>query len=176
MSVLILDSVSYSIAGRGLLERASLMVDPGRRIGLIGRNGAGKSTLLKLIAGELQVGGGGIRLGPRVRLGYVAQEAPSGDTTPLEVVLKADMERTSLLAEAEDETVAHERIAEIHDRLLTIGADAAPARAAAILSGLGFSTEWQSRAMSSFSGGWRMRVALAAVLFSEPDLLLLDEP
>jgi ATP-binding cassette, subfamily F, member 3 len=176
MSVLILDNVSYSIAGRGLLERASLMVDPGRRIGLIGRNGAGKSTLLKLIAGELQVDGGSIRLGQRVRMGYVAQEAPGGDTTPLEVVLKADAERTALLAEAEDAAVAHERIAEIHDRLLTIGADAAPARAAAILSGLGFSTEWQSRAMSSFSGGWRMRVALAAVLFSAPDLLLLDEP
>jgi ATP-binding cassette, subfamily F, member 3 len=176
MSVLILDSVSYSIAGRGLLERASLMVDPGRRIGLIGRNGAGKSTLLKLIAGELQVDGGTIRLGQRVRLGYVAQEAPGGDITPLEVVLKADAERTMLLAEAEDETVAHDRIAEIHDRLLTIGADAAPAKAAAILSGLGFSTEWQARPMSSFSGGWRMRVALAAVLFSEPDLLLLDEP
>ena len=176
MSVLILDSVSYSIAGRGLLERASLMVDPGRRIGLIGRNGAGKSTLLKLIAGELQVDGGTIRLGQRVRLGYVAQEAPGGDITPLEVVLKADAERTALLAEAEDETVAHDRIAEIHDRLLTIGADAAPARAAAILSGLGFSTEWQARPMSSFSGGWRMRVALAAVLFSAPDLFLLDEP
>jgi ATP-binding cassette, subfamily F, member 3 len=176
MSVLILDNVSYSIAGRGLLERASLMVDPGRRIGLIGRNGAGKSTLLKLIAGELQVDGGSIRLGQRVRMGYVAQEAPGGDTTPLEVVLKADVERTALLAEAEDAAVGHERIAEIHDRLLTIGADAAPARAAAILSGLGFSTVWQSRAMSSFSGGWRMRVALAAVLFSAPDLLLLDEP
>ena len=176
MSVLILDSVSYSIAGRGLLERASLMVDPGRRIGLIGRNGAGKSTLLKLIAGQLQVDGGTIRLGQRVRLGYVAQEAPGGGITPLEVVLQADAERTALLAEAEDETVAHDRIAEIHDRLLTIGADAAPARAASILSGLGFSTEWQARPMSSFSGGWRMRVALAAVLFSEPDLLLLDEP
>jgi ATP-binding cassette subfamily F protein 3 len=176
MSVLILDNVSYSIAGRGLLERASLMVDPGRRIGLIGRNGAGKSTLLKLIAGELQVDGGSIRLGQRVRLGYVAQEAPSGDISPLEVVLKADLERTMLLAEAEDAGVAPERVAEIHDRLLTIGADAAPARAAAILSGLGFSTEWQSRPMSSFSGGWRMRVALAAVLFSAPDLLLLDEP
>jgi ATP-binding cassette, subfamily F, member 3 len=176
MSVLILDNVSYSIAGRGLLERASLMVDPGRRIGLIGRNGAGKSTLLKLIAGELSVDGGTVRLGQRVRLGYVAQEAPSGETTPLEVVLKADAERTSLLAEAEDETVSHDRIAEIHDRLLSIGAEAAPARAAAILSGLGFSTEWQSRPMSSFSGGWRMRVALAAVLFSAPDLLLLDEP
>jgi ATP-binding cassette subfamily F protein 3 len=176
MSALILDSVSYSIAGRNLLERASLMVDPGRRIGLIGRNGAGKSTLLKLIAGELAADGGSIRLGQRVRLGYVAQEAPGGAVTPLEVVLAADVERAELLALADDETVAPERVAEIHDRLLTIQADAAPARAAAILSGLGFSAEAQSRPMSSFSGGWRMRVALAAVLFAAPDLLLLDEP
>jgi len=176
MSVLILDSVSYSIAGRNLLERASLMIDAGRRVGLIGRNGAGKSTLLKLIAGELQADGGSIKLGQRLRMGYVAQEAPGGDVTPLEVVLAADAERTQLLAEAEDPALAPERIAEVHDRLLTIGADAAPARAASILSGLGFSTDWQARPMSSFSGGWRMRVALAAVLFSAPDLLLLDEP
>jgi ATP-binding cassette subfamily F protein 3 len=94
MSVLILDTVSYSIAGRNLLERASLMVDPGRRIGLIGRNGAGKSTLLKLIAGEIGADGGTIRLGQRVRLGYVAQEAPGGEATPLDVVLRADVERT----------------------------------------------------------------------------------
>jgi len=176
MSVLSLENVSYSIAGRNLLERASLMVDPGRRIGLIGRNGAGKSTLLKLIAGEISADGGSIRFGQRVRLGYVAQEAPSGDITPLEVVLKADLERAALLTEAEDPKTAPERIAEIHDRLVTIEADAAPARAASILSGLGFSTEWQTRPMSSFSGGWRMRVALAAVLFAAPDLLLLDEP
>jgi ATP-binding cassette subfamily F protein 3 len=176
MSVLILDSVSYSIAGRNLLDRASLMVDPGRRIGLIGRNGAGKSTLLKLIAGDLQLDGGSIRRGARARLGYVAQEAPGGETTPLAVVLQADAERTALLAAAEDPATSHDRLAEIHDRLLTIEADAAPARAAAILAGLGFSTEAQARPMSSFSGGWRMRVALAAVLFSAPDLLLLDEP
>ncbi len=176
MSVLILDNLSYSIAGRTLLSQASLMVDPGRRIGLIGRNGAGKSTLLKLIGGELQPDGGTIRLGNRVRMGYVAQEAPAGAITPLEVVLAADAERSALLAALEDPEVAPERLAEIHDRLLTIGAEAAPSRAASILSGLGFSTEWQSRPMSSFSGGWRMRVALAAVLFSEPDLLLLDEP
>ena len=109
-------------------------------------------------------------------MGYVAQEAPAGAITPLDVVLAADAERTALLAAVEDHGVAPERLAEIHDRLLTIGADAAPSRAASILSGLGFSTEWQSRPMSSFSGGWRMRVALAAVLFSAPDLLLLDEP
>ncbi|HTJ90824.1 MAG TPA: ABC-F family ATP-binding cassette domain-containing protein [Acidocella sp.] len=176
MSVLILDNLSYSIAGRVLLNQAGLMVDPGRRIGLIGRNGAGKSTLLKLIGGTLQPDGGTIRLGNRVRLGYVAQEAPAGAITPLEVVLAADTERSALLASLEDPAVAPERLAEIHDRLLTIGAEAAPSRAASILSGLGFSSEWQSRPMSSFSGGWRMRVALAAVLFSEPDLLLLDEP
>ena len=176
MSVLSLENLSYSIAGRALLDCANLLVDPGRRIGLIGRNGAGKSTLLKLIAGELQPDGGSIRFGQRVRLGYVAQEAPGGDVTPLEVVLKADTERTALMEEVEHHEVDPHRIAEIHDRLLTIEADAAPARAAAILSGLGFSTEWQSRPMSSFSGGWRMRVALAAVLFSAPDLLLLDEP
>jgi ATP-binding cassette subfamily F protein 3 len=176
MSVLILDRLSYSIAGRNLLEQASLMVDPGRRIGLIGRNGAGKSTLLKLIAGEIQPDGGAIRLGNRVRLGYVAQEAPGGEATPLEVVLRADLERTELLAAAEDPASPPERLAEIHDRLLTIEADAAPARAAAILSGLGFAPTAQAQPMRSFSGGWRMRVALAAVLFSAPDLLLLDEP
>jgi ATP-binding cassette subfamily F protein 3 len=176
MSVLILDNLSYSIAGRVLLNQANLMVDPGRRIGLIGRNGAGKSTLLKLIGGTLQPDGGMIRLGNRVRLGYVAQEAPAGAITPLEVVLAADTERSALLASLEDPAVAPEQLAEIHDRLLMIGAEAAPSRAASILSGLGFSSEWQSRPMSSFSGGWRMRVALAAVLFSEPDLLLLDEP
>lgn len=176
MSVLRLEDLSYAIAGRPLLEHAELTLDEGRRVGLIGRNGAGKSTLLKLICGQISPDGGKIILGNRVRLGYVAQEAPSGDLTPLDVVLAADTERSELLKAAEDPATPGEKQAEIHDRLLAIQADAAPARAAAILSGLGFNEDWQARPMSSYSGGWRMRVALAAVLFSQPDLLLLDEP
>lgn len=176
MSVLRLEDLSYSIAGRPLLEHADLTLDEGRRVGLIGRNGAGKSTLLKLISGQIRPDGGKIILGNRVRLGYVAQEAPSGDLSPMDVVLAADIERATLLAEAESPTTPGEKLAEIHDRLLAIQADAAPARAASILAGLGFNEEWQARPMSSYSGGWRMRVALAAVLFAQPDLLLLDEP
>jgi ATP-binding cassette, subfamily F, member 3 len=176
MSVLRLEDLSYSIAGRPLLEHAELLLDEGRRVGLIGRNGAGKSTLLKLIAGVIRPDGGKIVFGNRVRLGYVAQEAPGGDITPLDVVLAADAERAELLAAAENPETPGERLAEIHDRLLAIRADSAPSRAASILAGLGFNEEWQARPMSSYSGGWRMRVALAAVLFSEPDLLLLDEP
>ncbi|MDD2876182.1 MAG: ABC-F family ATP-binding cassette domain-containing protein [Acidiphilium sp.] len=174
MSLLRIENLSFSIAGRALLENAALVVDPGRKIGLIGRNGAGKSTLLKLIIGTHTLDGGTIRLANRARLGSVAQEAPAGSVTPIEVVLAADVERASLLAEAEH--AAPERLGEIHDRLITIDADSATARAGAILAGLGFDDAAQNRPMSSFSGGWRMRVALAAALFAAPDLLLLDEP
>ncbi|MHB1303619.1 MAG: ABC-F family ATP-binding cassette domain-containing protein [Acidiphilium sp.] len=174
MSLLRIENLSFAIAGRALLEGAALMVDPGRKVGLIGRNGAGKSTLLKLIIGQLAPDGGIIRLAQRARLGSVAQEAPAGPVTPIEVVLAADVERTALLAEAED--AAPERLGEIHERLIAIDADAATARAGAILAGLGFDEAAQNRPMSSFSGGWRMRVALAAALFAAPDLLLLDEP
>ena len=176
MSVLRIEDLSYSIAGRPLLEHAELLLDEGRRVGLIGRNGAGKSTLLKLIAGVIRPDGGKVTLGSRVRLGYVAQEAPGGNLTPLDVVLAADTERAELLHAAENPETPGERLAEIHERLMVIRADSAPARAASILAGLGFNEEWQARPMGSYSGGWRMRVALAAVLFSEPDLLLLDEP
>lgn len=176
MSVLRLENLSYAIAGRPLLDHADLTLDEGRRVGLIGRNGAGKSTLLKLISGQISPDGGKISLGNRVRLGYVAQEVPGGEATPLEIVLAADTERATLLEAAENPATPADRLAEIHERLLTIRADAAPARAAAILAGLGFDEAWQARPMSSYSGGWRMRVALAAVLFSAPDLLLLDEP
>jgi ATP-binding cassette subfamily F protein 3 len=174
MSLLTVTDLTIRVAGRALLEGADLAVDAGRRIGLVGRNGAGKSTLLRAIAGELAPDGGEIRLAARARLGRVAQEAPSGDASLLACVLAADTERLALLAEAE--RAAPLRLAEIHERLIAIGAEAAPARAAAILAGLGFDAAAQARPVGSFSGGWRMRVALAAALFVEPDLLLLDEP
>ena len=174
MSLLVLDHVTIRIAGRTLLDGADLRVDPGRRIGLVGRNGAGKSTLLRAIAGEIAVDGGDIRLSSRARLAQVRQEAPSGGGSLLDTVLAADTERLALLAEQEG---AHpERLAEVHERLRTIAAEAAPARAATILAGLGFDAAAQARPVDSFSGGWRMRVALAAALFAAPDLLLLDEP
>ena len=174
MSLLTLTGITIRIAGRTLLDNADLTIDPGRRVGLVGRNGAGKSTLLKAIAGDISVDGGEIRLAARARLGRVKQEAPSGNATLLETVLAADTERLALLAELE--TADPHRLAEIHDRLIAIDADAAPSRAAAILAGLGFDAAAQARPVESFSGGWRMRVALAAALFAQPDLLLLDEP
>ena len=178
MSLLIIEDLVLRIAGRTLLEGAGLRVDPGRRVGLVGRNGAGKSTLLKAIAGEIGVDGGSITLSSRARMAWVKQEAPSGPKSLVETVLEADAERLALLAERDtivDGGAAPERLAEVHERLLAIQADAAPARAAAILAGLGFAGQ-QGRPVESYSGGWRMRVALAAALFAAPDLLLLDEP
>ena len=174
MSLLTLDRVTLRMAGRTLLDEAELRVDPGRRIGLVGRNGAGKSTLLKAISGELPIDGGEITFSSRARMAQVRQEAPSGDANLLDTVLLADTERLVLLAELD--TAPPLRLAEVHERLRAIGAEAAPARAAAILAGLGFDAAAQARPLDSFSGGWRMRVALAAALFAAPDLLLLDEP
>ena len=175
MTVLAIRDVTIRIAGRTLLDRASLALDPGRKVGLVGRNGAGKSTLLKAILGEHEPEGGEIRLAARARIGHVAQEAPGGEASLLEMVLAADTERAALLAEL-DGHPDPDRIGAIHDRLSAIGADSAPARAGAILSGLGFDAAAQARPCSEYSGGWRMRVALARALFPEPDVLLLDEP
>ena len=175
MTVLSIRDLTIRIAGRPLLEGANLQIDDGRKVGLVGRNGAGKSTLLKAIVGDLHPDGGEIRLAARARLGHVAQEAPGGDQSLLDVVLAADTERAALLAEA-DGHPEPARLAEIHDRLIAIRADSAPARAGAILSGLGFDAAAQARPSREFSGGWRMRVALARALFLEPELLLLDEP
>ncbi len=176
MTLLTVSALTLRIGGRTLLEGADLTVDPGRRIGLVGRNGAGKSTLLKAISGELAVDGGEIRMSSRARMAQVKQTAPSGPQSLLETVLAGDPERLALLQEAERHDLSPERIGAIYDRLQTIEADSAPARAATILAGLGFDAEAQARPVDSFSGGWRMRVALATVLFSNPDLLLLDEP
>jgi ATP-binding cassette subfamily F protein 3 len=170
-----MSDISVRIAGRLLIDHGSAQIVPGARVGLVGRNGAGKSTLFAAIRGELPIESGTITIPPRWRVGSLAQEAPDGPESLIEVVLRADLERDGLLREAE---LAHDphRIAEIQTRLVDIDAHSAPARAAAILSGLGFSTADQARPCSEFSGGWRMRVALAATLFAAPDLLLLDEP
>jgi ATP-binding cassette subfamily F protein 3 len=174
MSLLVISGAVIRMGGRTLLDGADLTVEPGRRIGLVGRNGAGKSTLLRAITGDLALDGGEIRLASRARLATVRQEAPEGPQSLLDTVLQGDPERLALLAEAE--TADPLRLAEVHERLRAIGADSAPARAAAILAGLGFDETAQARPVSEFSGGWRMRVALATALFANPDLLLLDEP
>src|ERR1700690_1541560 len=173
--MLSISDISVRIAGRLLIDNSSAQIVPGARVGFVGRNGVGKSTLFSAIRGELPTETGTITVPPRWRVGSLAQEAPDGPESLIEVVLKADLERDALLREAE---TPHDpnRIADIQTRLVDIDAHSAPARAAAILSGLGFSTADQGRPCSEFSGGWRMRVALAATLFSAPDLLLLDPP
>src|SRR6202043_1047217 len=173
--MLSITDISVRIAGRLLIDHGSAQIVPGARVGLVGRNGVGKSTLFHAIRGELPTETGTIAIPPSWRVGSLAQEAPDGPESLIEVVLKADLEREALMREAES---AHDpvRIADIQTRLVDIDAHSAPARAAAILSGLGFSSDDQARSCSEFSGGWRMRVALAATLFSAPDLLLLDEP
>ncbi|WP_037545256.1 ABC-F family ATP-binding cassette domain-containing protein [Stappia stellulata] len=167
--------LTFRIAGRTLLDNASVTLPAGSKAGFVGRNGAGKSTLFRLITGESAPESGEIQMPKGIRIGQVAQEAPGTEQSLMEVVLAADTERAQLLEEAETATDPH-RIAEVHTRLADIDAHTAEARAARILSGLGFDSDAQARPCSAFSGGWRMRVALAAVLFSEPDLLLLDEP
>jgi ATP-binding cassette, subfamily F, member 3 len=173
--MLSISEISVRVAGRLLIDHGSAQIIPGARVGMVGRNGTGKSTLFKVIRGELAAESGTITLPPRWRIGSLAQEAPNGPESLIEVVLRADLERDGLLREADSATDPH-RIAEIQTRLVDIDAHSAPARAAAILSGLGFSAADQSRPCAEFSGGWRMRVALAATLFAAPDLLLLDEP
>jgi ATP-binding cassette subfamily F protein 3 len=173
--MLSISDISVRIAGRLLIENSSVQIIPGARVGFVGRNGVGKSTLFHAIRGDIPLEAGSITIPPRWRIGSLAQEAPSGPESLIEIVLKADLERDALLRESETAQDPH-RIAEIQTRLVDIDAHSAPARAAAILSGLGFSAADQARPCAEFSGGWRMRVALAATLFAAPDLLLLDEP
>ncbi len=173
--MLTIRDITVRLGGRTILDQASATIPNGGKVGLIGRNGAGKSTLVKTVIGELEPDGGSVDLPRRARLGYIAQEAPSGTKTPFEAVLDGDAERTALLEEAETCTDP-QRLGDVHERLIAIDAYSAPARAARILVGLGFDEEMQGRALDSFSGGWKMRVALAALLFAQPDVLLLDEP
>jgi len=173
--MIVLEDVSLRIAGKLLLDKASAAIPDRARVGVMGRNGAGKTSLFRAILNEIDIESGSIRVPARARIGRVAQEAPAGPETLLEMVLKADTEREQLMRERETASDPM-RIAEVEHRLLEIDAHSAPARAAKILAGLGFSEEAQARPCAEFSGGWRMRVALAALLFSEPDLLLLDEP
>ena len=167
--------LSARIAGRLLLDNASVSLPGGVKAGLVGRNGAGKSTLFRVITGDLASESGTVTIPKHARIGQVAQEAPGTEDSLISIVLAADKERAALLQEAETATDPN-RIAEIQMRLVDIDAHSAEARASAILAGLGFDQGAQLRPASSFSGGWRMRVALASVLFAEPDLLLLDEP
>ncbi|MEX2407653.1 MAG: ABC-F family ATP-binding cassette domain-containing protein, partial [Rhodovibrionaceae bacterium] len=170
-----INNLSYRIGPRLLFDATTVAVNKGERVGLVGRNGSGKTTLLRLLAGELAPDQGEVGIAGRGRIGRIAQEAPGGQRSLIDTVLAADVERTRLLKEAESAREPH-RIAEIHERLATIKAEAAPARGARILAGLGFDEEQQARPCAEFSGGWRMRVALASLLFSQPDLMLLDEP
>jgi ATP-binding cassette, subfamily F, member 3 len=170
-----LNDISARIAGRLLIENTTLSLPQGAKVGFVGRNGAGKSTLFRIITGEMASETGSVSIPKNTRIGQVAQEAPSEETALVDIVLRADLERAALMEEAETATDPH-RIAEIQTRLVDIDAHSAEARAASILAGLGFDEAAQKRPASSFSGGWRMRVALASVLFAAPDLLLLDEP
>lgn len=170
-----IENLTVRLGGRPILEDASAAIPTGARIGLIGRNGAGKSTLMKALIGQLEPDNGSINMPRRAHVGYIAQEAPSGPATPFEAVLAGDAERASLLEEAETCTDM-DRLGDLHDRLLAIDAYAAPSRAAIILTGLGFDEEMQVQPLDTFSGGWKMRVALGALLLSNPDVLMLDEP
>ena len=170
-----IDDITYSVAGRTLIENASATIPEGHKVGIVGRNGTGKTTLFRLIRGELALETGSISLPPRARIGGVAQEVPGNAVSLLQTVLNHDTERMDLMAES-DRSEDGARIAEIQTRLADIDAWSAEARAASILKGLGFDDAEQIMPCSAFSGGWRMRVALAGVLFAQPDLLLLDEP
>ncbi|NKJ43908.1 ABC-F family ATP-binding cassette domain-containing protein [Novosphingobium sp. SG720] len=173
--MLTISGITVRLGGRTIIDRASATLPTGARVGLIGRNGAGKSTLMKVLIGQIEPDEGSVDMPRRARLGYIAQEAPTGTATPFETVLAADAERAALLDEAEICTDP-DRLADVHERLIAIDAYTAPARAARILIGLGFTEAMQAEPLDSFSGGWKMRVALASLLFSQPDLLLLDEP
>ncbi|NYT42039.1 ABC-F family ATP-binding cassette domain-containing protein [Sphingomonas sp. R-74633] len=167
--------ITIRLGGRAIIENASAAIPPRARVGFIGRNGAGKSTLMKAIAGMIETDNGSVDIPRQARFGYLRQDAPGGPVSAFDTVLEADTERAALLLEAETQDDP-DRLGHIYERLDQIDAYEAPARAGRILKGLGFDEAMQARPMDSFSGGWRMRVALASLLFLNPDILLLDEP
>lgn len=173
--MLSIDNLTYLIGGRTIFSNASFQISNGQKIGLVGANGTGKSTLFKIITGEIKPDSGNITISKKTTIGMIKQDLPDDDTTLIDVVLALDVERINLLNESETATDG-ERIGEIYMRLDEIDAYSAPSRAASILMGLGFDEDAQNRAISEFSGGWKMRVALAGLLFCRPELLLLDEP
>jgi len=173
--MLSLSNITVRLGGRTIIDDATARLPNRGRIGLIGRNGAGKTTLVRVITGLIEPDNGGMTMPKGTRVGYLAQEAPAGQASPFETVLAADVERTALMAEA-DNCADPDRLGDVYERLIAIDAYTAPSRAAQILVGLGFDEEAQARPLDSFSGGWKMRVALAGLLFSQPDVLLLDEP
>ena len=170
-----LTDITVRLGGRTIIDAATAKLPPKSRVGLIGRNGAGKTTLIKVLTDQLEADTGSVDMPRGTTLGYIAQEAPAGDSTPFETVLAADKERSALMVESET-CEDPDRLGEVYERLIAIDAYTAPSRASQILVGLGFDEEAQHRPLDSFSGGWKMRVALASLLFSQPDLLLLDEP
>ena len=163
---------------KALLDKANATVNPGQRVGLIGKNGTGKSSLFALIKGEITQDGGDISIPKNWRMASVSQETPDLDISALDYVLQGDAELQAFqttLAQAEAQNDGMKQ-AEYHAKLEEIDAYTAPARAAKLLNGLGFSQEEHSRPVKSFSGGWRMRLNLAQALICRADLLLLDEP
>ena len=161
-----------------LLEQAALSLAPGRRVGLIGKNGSGKSSLFALLKGEITADKGDVSIPKHWKTAAVAQETPALDISALDYVLQGDGELQlfqTALHEAEAKNDGMKQ-AEYHAKLEEIDAYSAPARAAKLLSGLGFSQEEHGRPVKSFSGGWRMRLNLAQALMCRADLLLLDEP
>ena len=169
-----IEDISFRIGGKTLFESGTVMIPHGNKVGIVGRNGIGKSTLFNLIRGEAQLERGYINFPKKTRIGSMAQEAPATEKNLVETVLEYDAERHSLLQEAE-ETKDPSRVSEIQLRLVDINSHTAEPRASIILSGLGFNNEAQKRPCHEFSGGWRMRVALAGLLFSQPDILIFKK-
>lgn len=169
-----INDITVRIGSKVLLDHASAHISDSQKVGLVGANGCGKSTLFRVLLGQQETETGDVYFPRGSRVATVAQEQNDIDIHILDFVLAADKERTELLARLQN--ASEFELAEIHERLNLIGAASAEGRASAILNGLGFDNADFHRPVREFSGGWRMRLALAAALFQPSDILLLDEP